>query len=112
MLGLYLLIAFFGEIAQDRPVYGNHLGFEPHKGYNYTTFVNVTALDDWQLAKFNECVEYFGWPDSPKELIPNDVTNMWISIGSLFGILIVTHVVVAGISNWKSKRYFEKEAER
>jgi hypothetical protein len=36
---------------------------------------------------------------------------MWISIGTLFGILIVTHILVAGISNWKSERYFKKERE-
>lgn len=58
---------------------------------------------------FDECQQHFGWPDAPKESIPNNVTNMWISIGSLFGILIVTHIVIAGISNWKSKHYFEKE---
>lgn len=57
----------------------------------------------------------FSWtpnPDYPtgnaKKYL-NNTTNMWISIGSLFGILIATHVIVAAISNWKSKHYFKKE---
>lgn len=34
-LALYLFLTFLGSTAQNRPVYGNHLGYLPHNNFQY-----------------------------------------------------------------------------
>ena len=93
-------------------MYGTHLGFEEHKGYYYANFVNESTLTGWNKTAYENCrYNVLAWQEDPNKpgYYLNDTKNMWISIGTLFSILIGTHVLVSLVSKWKSEKSFKQD---
>ena len=57
----YIFVAFVGSFVQLRPVYGDHLGFLPHKNFNWEASRKTYTNDQWALDEINRCEQHFGW---------------------------------------------------
>lgn len=101
---LYLFLSFLGSIAQNRPIYGNHLGYLPHDNFKYQY---VTVENDWQKEKLQECKDHFGWTSESD--IPVDWKQNGITLATILASVIITHILITALSNLKAKKYFQRD---
>ena len=105
---LYIFLSFLGSAAQQRPVYGDHLGYFTHSDFRYDL---VTPEGDWAKQRLAQCQDHFSEWTKLKSNIPVNWTKNAITLATIFGSIIVSHVLLTFLHNTKSKRYFIRDGQ-
>ena len=98
---LYIFSAWIASLLQNRPTYANHLAFKETYG-NHFTYVEK---DSWTISTANNCLNnVFNWNPATGNgnfVVKDWSKNLWITLGTGFGTLIITHLVITFISQVK-----------
>ncbi|CDW90199.1 UNKNOWN [Stylonychia lemnae] len=105
---LYIFLSFLGSLAQNRPVYGDHLGYVAHDDFKYEYM--TLPKSDWGIEKLQECKDYYSDWFGRTGIQPN-WTKTGVSLATIFGTIILSHLIITAISNIKSKRYFLRDGK-
>eukprot|EP00347_Sterkiella_histriomuscorum_P010834 403374747 len=103
---LYIFLSFLGSVAQQRPIYGHHLGYFAHSDFKYEY---VVVSQGWASDRLAECRDHFkDWTQLQND-IPVDWAKTWISLATIIASIVVSHIILTFLHNLKSKKYFLRD---
>jgi hypothetical protein len=85
------------------------LGYVAHDDFKYDT--DISGYSDWGLKKLADCKEHFNDWTKNKTNIQPDLTKTGITLATIFGSIILSHIIIAGLSNIKAKKYFLRDGK-
>jgi len=104
----YIFITFIGSTIQNRPIYANHLAFRGTYGNNYQ--MPSGNATDWAVVTAHNCMDnVFHWTpigDSDSFTVQGWSKNLWITLGTGLGTLILVHVLMTALSQCRYKMYY------
>ena len=122
---LYLFGAWVGQQIQSRPIYAGHLAFQRNFGNDYDyNDPRHKNYDGKNLEEFKYCRDVYLPSQWARENEGDDFyvlswsRKLWITLGTGFGALVVTHLILAVITqirwsgNAKKEGLLSKQVEQ
>eukprot|EP00347_Sterkiella_histriomuscorum_P002540 403367756 len=110
LVAIYIFIAFLGSIFQNKPIYGDQLGFLTHNNYDWKGIFNdpnkVNQNNQDEVHMFYRCKNgaFKDWGDIHDAQIPVKWSHNAITLVVIFGTLFFSHFFITFISNWKAEK--------
>ena len=105
---LYLFGAYVGTQIQSRPIYAGHLAFQSRYTNNYdyenSRHANLTGKDEeaFLYCKDTYLPTYWINQDGDSFSVKDWSKSLWITLGTGFGALIITHLILTIVTQWRA----------